>query len=69
MLVNNQLPPNHRELLSAKYLMNKYHQGKSFVSGTGQKVIYEDVDIPFNLSDLKKTLKSGTFVLSDGSSS
>ena len=66
VLVNNQLPPNHRELLSAKYLMNKYHKGKSFVSGTGQKVIYEDVDIPFNLSDLKKTLKSGTFVLSDG---
>jgi len=66
VLVNNQLPSNHRDLLSAKYLMNKYHRGKSFVSGTGQKVIYEDVDLPFTLSDLKKTLKSGTFVLSDG---
>jgi len=66
-LISNQLPPNHRDLLSAKTLMNKYHFGKSFVGDAlGQKVIYNDVDIPFVLSDLLKTLKNGTFILSDG---
>ena len=66
-LINNQLPPNHRQILSAKFLMNKYHQGKSFVGkNNGQRVIYEDINIPFLLSDLQKTLKSGTFTLQDG---
>lgn len=67
-LINNQLPPNHRELLSAKVLMQKYHYGKSFVTNgqLGQKVIYEDITIPFLLSDLQKTLQNGSFVLPDG---
>jgi hypothetical protein len=66
-LINNQLPPNHRDLLSAKVLMNKFHYGKSFIGeALGQKVIYEDIDMPFLLSDLQNTLKSGTFTLSDG---
>ena len=62
------VPANHRELVSAKYLMEKYHYGKSFVTdgAIGQKVYYEDIDIPFTLSDLKQTLKSGSFTLSDG---
>lgn len=61
-------PQDHRERLSAKYLMEKYHYGKSFVAGDqlGQKVIYEGVTIPFNLDDLQKTLKSGLFTLQDG---
>ena len=47
--------------------MTKYHQGKSFVGkALGQKVIYDDVEMPFLLSDLQNTLKSGTFTLSDG---
>jgi len=67
-LINNQLPPNHRDLLSAKFLMNKFHYGSSFVTGAklGQKVIYETFEIPFTLSDLKKTLTNGTFSLPDG---
>ena len=67
-LVGGQLPPNHRDLLSAKVLMKKYHYGKSFVTNgqLGQKVIYNDVTIPFVLSDLQKTLKNGTFTLPDG---
>lgn len=68
-LINNQLPPNHRDLLSAKVLMKKFHFGKSFVNdgALGQKVIYEDFAIPFLLSDLQKTLKNGTFTMDDGS--
>ena len=67
-LIGGQLPPNHRDLLSAKYLMQKYHYGKSFVTDgqLGQKVIYEDFTTPFVLSDLQKTLASGTFPLPDG---
>ena len=67
-LIGGQLPPNHRELLSAKTLMNKYHFGSSFVqeNGIGQEVIYDSFQMPFTLSDLQKTLKNGTFVLSDG---
>lgn len=66
-IVNNQLPPNHRDLLSAKFLMETFHYGKSFVGDKlGQKVIYDNFPIPFVLSDLQKTLKNGTFVLDDG---
>jgi hypothetical protein len=66
-LVSNQLPPNHRNLLSAKVLMEKYHYGKSFVGDAlGQKIIYNNFTIPFVLSDLKKTIESGTFTLDDG---
>lgn len=66
-LVSNQLPPNHRDLLSAKVLMDKYHYGKSFVGDAlGQKIIYNNFTIPFVLSDLNKTIQSGTFTLDDG---
>ena len=66
-LVSNQLPPNHRDLLSAKVLMEKYHFGKSFVGDAlGQKIIYNNFTIPFVLSDLNKTIQSGTFTLDDG---
>lgn len=67
-LIGGKLPANHRELLSAKTLINKYYFGKSFVQGEklGQKVIYENIVLPFNLSDFQKTLKNGTFILSDG---
>jgi len=66
-LISGQLPPNHRDLVSAKTLMNKYHYGSSFVGDAlGQKVIYNDFDIPFVLSDLNKVLKNGTFTLPDG---
>jgi hypothetical protein len=67
-LSGGNVPPDHREILSAKTLMNKYHFGKSFVNdgALGQKVIYDDFEIPFVLSDLQNTLKNGTFVLDDG---
>ena len=48
--------------------MNKFHFGDSFVTGEklGQKVIYENFEIPFTLSDLKNTLINGTFTFPDG---
>lgn len=67
-LINGHLPPNHRNLLSAKFLVNKYHGGKSFVTGgkLGQKLIYNGVRLPFNLQNFTETLHNGTFVLPDG---
>jgi hypothetical protein len=67
-LISGQVPPNHRDLLSAKLLMTKFHFGKSFVTGDklGQKVLYNDFEMPFLLSDLEKVLHNGIFTLDDG---
>ena len=67
-LVNGQLLPYHRAIVSAKVLYQKYHQSKSFVTGgrLGQKVIYEGVKLPFTLADFITTLHNGSFVLPDG---
>jgi hypothetical protein len=67
-LAGGQVPPNHRELISAKVLHEKFHQGKSFVTGDklGQKVIYRNLRLPFTLVDFQKTIKNGNFILPDG---
>jgi hypothetical protein len=67
-LINGQLIPSHRALVSAKALVLKYHKGKSFVVGNklGQKVIYNGVKLPFTLADFIQTLYNGTFTLPDG---
>lgn len=67
-LKGKNVPSNHREICSAKYLYQKYHQGKSFVVGDklGQKINYDNIDIPFNIRDLKDTLNTGAFILPDG---
>jgi hypothetical protein len=67
-LKGGQVPSNHRELLSAKYLMTKFYFGKSFVTGDklGQKIIYENIELSFTLADFQKTLNNGTFTLTDG---
>lgn len=67
-LIGGKIPSNHRGILSAKYLVEKYRKGQSFAidGNKGQKVIYENVEIPFTLSDFKNTLKSGKFILPDG---
>jgi hypothetical protein len=67
-LRGGNIPRNHRELLSAKTLYNKYYYNTSFVTGEklGQKVNYNDLTIPFNVNDLQETIKSGVFILPDG---
>ena len=67
-LVNGNIPKNHRDILSARYLMHTFHYGKSFVTDgrKGQKVYFENIEIPFTLSDFKETLKNGKFTLLDG---
>lgn len=66
-LQGSNIPKNDRSILSAKFLIEKYYKSKSFVGDAlGQKILYESVTIPFNLSDFQKTLKNGTFTLKDG---
>jgi hypothetical protein len=67
-LIGSNIPSNHREICSAKYLYENYHFGKSFVTNgaLGQKLIYNDIDIPFTIKDLEKTLNTGAFILPDG---
>ena len=67
-LIGGNMPKNHRDLLSAKFLMNTFHAGKSFVTGDqlGQKVIYDDFQQPFNLNDFLNVSKSGKFTMTDG---
>jgi hypothetical protein len=67
-LKNGNIPSNHRSVLSAKALVEKYHGSKSFVTGDklGQKITYENVPLPFTLSDYQKTIKNGIFILPDG---
>ena len=66
--LTGKMPANHREILSARSLMEKYQHGRSFVSGAklGQEVIYNGVRLPFTLADFLATLNNGKFVLPDG---
>ena len=67
-LKGRRIPPKSRDICSARYLYETYHEGKSFVTGDqlGQKIIYDNIDIPFNVRDLKDTLETGAFILPDG---
>lgn len=64
---NGTIPSNHRSILSAKALYEKYHTGTSFVDSenNAQRDIYKDLEIPnFSLSDfdkVKKTKNTSTF--------
>ena len=52
-LNGDRMPINHRDLWNADLLWEKYHKEKSFVrdNWTGQKIVYNDVEIPFGLED------------------
>lgn len=67
-LEGGNVPSNHRDICSAKYLYETYHFGNSFVIGDklGQKVLYSNVSIPFNIDNLQQTINNGSFILGDG---
>jgi hypothetical protein len=59
----DRMPVNHRSICSAKYLYDNYHYGKSFVvnNGYGQKIMYDEVRIPFAFEDFLKTIENSYF--------
>lgn len=50
------MPLNHRDLINAELLWDKYHKEKSFVSDNwrGQKLLYNQVSVPFGFEDFLK---------------
>jgi hypothetical protein len=64
----NRMRTDHREVLSAKYLYDNYHFTRSFIANNfkAQKVRFENIRIPFGLSDLIKLIDNSYFVTSDG---
>jgi len=62
-LIGNQLPTNHRTLFNAKNLYFKYHKEKSFVLDNyhGQKIVYNDIEVPFGFEDYKKLTTNSYF--------
>ena len=67
-LSGTNIANNHRDLLSAKYLYENYHIGKSFVSNNwyGQKTKYNAVKIPFGLNDFLNLINNSYFYTQDG---
>jgi hypothetical protein len=51
----------------AKYLYDNYHYGKSFVTNNnfGQKIKYNEVAIPFGLTDFLKLIENSYFYTTD----
>lgn len=62
-----RIPKNHRDVLSAKALWDKYHSEKSFVSNgfTKQRALFAE-RIPFRFSDFQKLTENSYFVTSNG---
>ena len=65
--INGNIPVNHRDLLSAKYLEQNFHHTKSMVQGNfkGLKSPYK-ATVPFSLNQFKALVKKNRFKLDDG---
>jgi hypothetical protein len=58
--VNEKLPTNYRDLLSAKAIYNKHYALDSFATGNGQGIIYKET-IPFGLNDAVELINNAYF--------
>ena len=67
-LVNGVIPSNHRDLLSAKTLFDKYHWYKSFYRNPSkaQRLIFENIRVPFIFNNFITTSKNSYFTTIDG---
>ena len=54
------------DLINAAYLENKFYSNRSIKRGQGQKILYKDVIIPFNLQDREWVKNNGSFVTPSG---
>tara|TARA_R110002124_G_scaffold119566_1_gene277388 strand:- start:4182 stop:5840 length:1659 start_codon:yes stop_codon:yes gene_type:complete len=54
---------SNRSSFSARYLWDNYHSYKSFVLNSNgyQRRVFKDIDIPFNLKDLKAVINNSYF--------
>lgn len=68
VLINGGIPHNHRDILSARALYNKYHSWRSFVTNPkyAQKTIHENVKVPFGFRDFLKVQRMAYFTTDSG---
>ena len=62
-LLGGKLPVNHRDFFNARTLYFNYHKEKSFVLDNyhGQKIVYNDIEVPFGFEDYKKLTTNSYF--------
>ena len=67
-LENGKLPIDHRQKLSAKGLYQNYIKASSFVLSRngGQKIVFEQVKIPFGFADFLQLIENSYFVTESG---
>lgn len=74
-LEDNKIPINFEDKIGAKALYDNYHSYKSFVPGiknpndpddTNQKLLFEDVRIPFGINDFNLIINNSYFNASGG---
>jgi len=63
-----RIPSNNSTTLSAKYLYENYHIGKSFVSNNffGQKIVYNSIRIPFSFENFLVLIDNSYFHTFEG---
>lgn len=49
-----EIPANYREIVSAKAIYENFYKNESFVNGNGQKLLFNNVKIPFGFDDWLK---------------
>ena len=67
-IVNDRIPANHRDNLSAEQLYTNYHSHKSFVLNNfvGQKRVFTGIKIPFGLTDFNALINNSYFTTQSG---
>lgn len=67
-LINGVIPSNHRDLLSARTLYNKYYWYKSFNRNPekSQHKDFTNITIPFTFKDFVTTIKNSYFTTPEG---
>lgn len=68
VLQNGIIPQNHRDLLSARILYQKYHSWRSFVTNPNyaQRKNFKGIRIPFDFTDFVKTQRFSEFTTASG---
>ena len=67
-VVNGKIPSNHRDLLSAKVIYDKFVKASSFVLSTngGQKDVFENVRVEFGFENFLNLIENSYFTTSNG---
>ena len=64
----SSIPANHRDLISAEYLYDNFHNAKSFIENNfrRQRLRFENIKVPFNFKDFKELSENPYFITQNG---